>query len=70
METAHATTFGREVGEGTALLGAIQMVADTGHDARVYGGAGDCYWHCEPDTKVDEEDRYFPVIVHYRGPAR
>jgi hypothetical protein len=51
------------------LSDAVRYVSSIGEDVRVVsiaGGARSELWFCEADTKVDDGDPWFPVIVHRR----
>jgi hypothetical protein len=51
---------------GSALYAAVVISAATGIDTEVAAAYGSqaVLFRCEADTKVDEADSFFPVIVH------
>lgn len=69
MFVARSDTTGEDyfVGfnEDTALLVAIKRATLRGETVVVFF-EGEARWVVEPDTKVDDDDPTFPVIVHFR----
>jgi hypothetical protein len=53
--------------EAGALYDAIYHVSRNGEDVQVANGRGETVWFVEADTKVDDLDPTFPVIVHDRA---
>jgi hypothetical protein len=51
---------------GEALEQGI-VSATRGQEATVFGPGGQAMWCIEVDTKLDDDDPYYPVIVHRRG---
>lgn len=51
------------------LLDAVKHVAKTGLDVEVVGATGSVVYDLEADTKVDDSDPFFPVIIHTRSKA-
>ena len=55
--------------EGDALLRLIRHVSETGQRGTAFDFAGNqIKWKVEADTKVDDNDEWFPVIVHRQVP--
>jgi len=50
--------------EAEALFDIVLACAETGRSGRAEDSEGLVTWRVEADTKVDETDEYFPVIVH------
>jgi hypothetical protein len=50
-----------------ALAEAVMRCATTGTRWVVLNSNREAVWVIEPDTKVDDDDLTFPVIVHMRG---
>lgn len=54
--------------EAAALLQVVMLCARTGIAGSAFdAAAGEVRWRVEADTKVDEFDPFFPVVVHFRG---
>ena len=53
--------------EQEALAHAVTECATMGSEWIVTGSDGSVVWSIERDTKVDEDDLTWPVIVHMRG---
>lgn len=53
--------------EKDALARAVVACALHGEPQTIANANLDVVWSIEPDTKVDEDDLTFPVIVHMRG---
>lgn len=53
--------------EEQALCEGIKRVAQDGLTRGVVNSSLDVIWELEADTKVDDEELVYPVIVHMRG---
>lgn len=50
--------------EAEALFEIIVRCSERGEAGRAEDSEGLVTWRVEADTKVDPDDRYYPVIVH------
>jgi hypothetical protein len=55
--------------EAESLIHAIQQCAINGAEWEILSPDGHLSWVIERDTKVDDDDLTFPVIVHMTGEA-
>lgn len=53
--------------EKEALAFAVTECATNGTEWEIADSEGNLIWNIERDTKVDEDDLAWPVIVHLRG---
>ncbi len=53
--------------EQEALALAVTECAINGREWLITGSDGNVVWSIERDTKIDDADLSFPVIVHMRG---
>lgn len=60
-------TFDNFTSEETALARAIVACALHGQAQTITNVNLDEVWTVEPDSKVDDDDLSYPVIVHMRG---
>jgi hypothetical protein len=75
MSYAADTSDGLFVAHGSnlnaVLRDAIDTVAGTGQHVTIKEiWSGNVLWDLEPDTKVSDDDPFYPVIVHVRTLAR
>jgi hypothetical protein len=62
-------TVGAYRDESSALYSAVRSVANKGRDLTVHAGDAahtETLWYVEADTKVEDTDPNYPVIVHAR----
>lgn len=61
------TVFADMGTENDVLAKTVRMCALHGTRFEIINSTGDACWSVEPDTKVDDDDMTYPVIVHVRG---